>query len=68
MSLKKINKKQPYETFTNVEMNSIKLCKKIKKIDVVVNNCFSKNEKIKSCHSLFKIDSNKSIISSLSNF
>ena len=47
MSLQKINNKQPYETFTNVEMNSIKLCKKIKKIDVVVNNCFSKNKKNK---------------------
>ena len=47
MSLQKINNKQPYETFTNVEMNSIKLCKKIKKIDVVVNNCFSKNKQIK---------------------
>ena len=62
MSLQKINNKQPYETFTNVEMNSIKLCKKIKKIDVVVNNCFSKNKKkIKKCHSFFKVDSNKSI-------
>ena len=47
-------------------MSSIKLCKKIKKIDVVVNNCFSKNKQfVKNCHSLFKIDSNKSIISSL---
>ena len=66
VNLQKINKKQPYETFTNVEMSSIKLCKKIKKIDVVVNNCFSKNKQfVKNCHSLFKIDSNKSIISSL---
>ena len=66
VSLQKINNKQPYETFTNVEMNSIKLCKKIKKIDVVVNNCFSKNEQvIKNCHSFFKVDNNKSIISSL---
>tara|TARA_A100001234_G_C12559850_1_gene356891 strand:+ start:242 stop:985 length:744 start_codon:yes stop_codon:yes gene_type:complete len=66
VSLKKINNKQPYETFTNVEMDSIKLCKKIKKIDVVVNNCFSKKKKkIKKCHSFFKVDSNKSVISSL---
>ena len=46
VNLQKINNKQPYETFTNVEMSSIKLCKKIKKIDVVVNNCFSKNKQI----------------------
>ena len=31
VNLQKINNKQPYETFTNVEMSSIKLCKKIKK-------------------------------------
>ena len=64
--LNKIRKKQPYKTFTSLEMKSIKFCKKIKKIDLVVNDCFSKSqEKIKTCNSFFRIDNKKSVIKSL---
>jgi hypothetical protein len=64
--LNKIRKKQPYKIFTSLEMTSIKFCEKIKKIDLVVSDCFSKNqEKIKTCNNFFRIDDKKSVIESL---
>ena len=61
VKLHKINKKQPYKTFTPVEMNSVEYCEKIKKIDIIVNDCFSKiNKENKVCDNFFKIDKNKS--------
>ncbi len=64
--LNKIRKKQPYKTFTSLEMTSVKFCEKIKKIDLVVSDCFSKSqEKIKTCNSFFRIDNKKSVIESL---
>jgi hypothetical protein len=55
--LNKIKKKQPYKTFAPIEMTSVKFCEKIKKIDLVISNCFSKNkEEFNACNSFFKID------------
>lgn len=55
--LNKIKKKQPYKTFAPIEMTSIKFCEKIKKIDLVISDCFSKNkEELNACNSFFKID------------
>ena len=64
--LNKIRKKQPYKIFTSVEMTSVRFCEKIKKIDLVVTDCFSKSkEKIKTCNNFFRIDDKKSVIESL---
>ena len=64
--LNKIRKKQPYKIFTSVEMTSVRFCEKIKKIDLVVSDCFSKSqEKIKTCNNFFRIDDKKSVIESL---
>ena len=64
--LNKIRKKQPYKIFTSLEMTSVRFCEKIKKIDLVVTDCFSKSqEKIKTCNNFFRIDDKKSVIESL---
>ena len=47
-------------------MTSVRFCEKIKKIDLVVTDCFSKSqEKIKTCNNFFRIDDKKSVIESL---
>jgi len=59
--LNKIKKKQPYKTFAPIEMTSIKFCEKIKKIDLVISDCFLKNkEELNVCNSFFKIDTKMS--------
>ena len=66
LNLNKINKKQPYKTFTAVDMSSVKYCQEIRKIDVVVSECFSKNSNSSSvCKNSFRIDKNKSYVKSL---
>ena len=66
MGLYKLRKKQPYKTFTSIEMNSIDLCKTIKKTDLVVKNCILKNgNNVKNCLNLFKIVQKSSIQGSI---
>ena len=64
--LYKLRKKQPYKTFTAIEMKSVDLCKTVKKTDLVVKNCILENgNNVKNCLSFFKIDQKSSIEDSI---
>lgn len=64
IGLKKIRKKQPYKTFTPITMNSVELCKNIKKTDLVVKECQLINgTSYKNCSNLFEIDKKESTTS-----
>ena len=66
MDLNSLRKKQPYKTFTTIDMNSIELCKKIKKVDLVVEDCVLINgDNVKNCLNFFKVDGEQSMHNSL---
>ena len=61
IGLKRLRKKQPYKTFTEINMNSVELCKNIKKTDIVVKKCqLTNGEGYKNCSNIFKVDKKES--------
>ncbi len=55
-----LRKKQPYKTFSPVEMNFIDSCKKIKKVDLIIEDCsiIEKNDSKPCIHALKIADNN----------
>ena len=66
VGLHRLRKKQPYKTFTSIDMSSAELCQKVKKVDLVVRNCVLANgNNVKNCLNFFKIDKEKFIYDSI---
>ncbi|MBF96675.1 MAG: hypothetical protein CFH34_00205 [Alphaproteobacteria bacterium MarineAlpha9_Bin4] len=66
MILRSLRKKQPYKTFTSIDVSSVKSCKKIKKVDLVIKSCELANGKnVNNCLNFFEINKIKSISDSL---